>query len=186
MFIDRLTSRYKRRAIAAPNFTFYAWKFVANAVPTYHAMRMRQTVQHQDTVATLLEQGIVVADTSQFLSDAGQAAMADASAAILATANSDHVRNVNAGSELKGGKKDFLVNLVKFEKGVPPDAPLLKVALDPKLLEIVASYLCLWPTLHSIASWLNYPTDQPPAVSDRKSTRLNSSHVSESRMPSSA
>src|ERR1043166_3770003 len=30
------------------------------------------------------------------------------------------------------------------------------------------------------------PTSAPPPVSDRKSTRLNSSHVSESRMPSSA
>jgi hypothetical protein len=165
MLINRLTNRYKRRAISAPNFTFYAWKFVANAVPTYHAMRMRQTVQHQDTVATLLEQGVVVADTDRFLSENGQAAMTEATAAIIGTANSDHVRNVIAGSELKGGKKDFLVNLVKYEKGVPADAPLLKVALDPKLLEIVASYLCLWPTLHSIAAWLNYPTDQPPAVS---------------------
>ena len=29
-------------------------------------------------------------------------------------------------------------------------------------------------------------TNEPPATSDRKSTRLNSSHSSQSRMPSSA
>ena len=33
----------------------------------------------------------------------------------------------------------------------------------------------------SLANWVNYPN-----ALDRKSTRLNSSHVSESRMPSSA
>ena len=58
-----LTNRYKRRAISAPNFAFYAWKFAANAVPTYHAMRMRRDGQrHQDTIAALREQGIVMAD----------------------------------------------------------------------------------------------------------------------------
>ena len=31
-----------------------------------------------------------------------------------------------------------------------------------------------------------YSVDAPASMSDRKSTRLNSSHVSESRMPSSA
>ena len=48
--ITWLTNRYKRRAMSAPNFAFYAWKFAANAVPTYHAMRMRRDDQrHQDT-----------------------------------------------------------------------------------------------------------------------------------------
>ena len=48
---------------------------------------------------------------------------------------------------------------------MPPDEPLLKVALDQRLLEIVAAYLEMWPRLFSISAWLNYPTDQPPAVS---------------------
>ena len=37
-----------------------------------------------------------------------------------------------------------------------------------------------------IAGDLDFPPMQVPAKPDRKSTRLNSSHVSESRMPSSA
>jgi hypothetical protein len=166
--ISRLTNRYKRRAISAPNFAFYAWKFAANAVPTYHAMRMRMRRdgrRHQDTIAVLREQGIVMADTDRFLTEGGRAALADASSGILATANSDRVRRIIAGNDANEGKKDFLINLVKYGKGVPPDEPLLKVALDRQLLEIVAAYLEMWPTLFSIGAWLNYPTDQPPAVS---------------------
>ena len=166
--ITWLTNRYKRRAISVPNFAFYAWKFAANAVPTYHAMRMRilrGEQPHQHTIAALREQGIVMAETSRFLTEGGRAALAEASSAILATANSDRVRAIIAGTETNQDKKDFLINLVKYGKGVPPDEPLLRVALDQQLLEIAAGYLEMWPTLFSIAAWLNYPTDQPPLVS---------------------
>ena len=164
--ITWLTNRYKRQAISAPNFAFYAWKFAANAVPTYRAMRMRRHDQrHKDTIAALREQGIVMAETDRFLTEGGRAALADASSGILATANSDRVRRIIAGNETNEDKKDFLIHLVKYGNGVPPDEPLLKVALDRQLLEIVAGYLEMWPTLFSIAAWLNYPTDQPPAVS---------------------
>jgi hypothetical protein len=161
-----LTNRYKRRAISAPNFAFYAWKFADNAVPTYHAMRMRRgEPRHQDIIAALREQGIVMAETDRFLTEGGRAALADASSAILATANSDRVRRIVAGNETNQDKKDFLINLVRYGNGVPPDEPLLRVALDQRLLEIVAGYLEMWPTLFSIAAWLNYPTEQPAAVS---------------------
>ena len=164
--ITWLTNRYKRRAMSARNFAFYAWKFAANAVPTYHAMRMRRGGQpHQPILAALREQGIVMAEAGRFLTEGGRAALAEASNGILATANSDRVRKIVAGSETNEDKKDFLINLVKYGNGVPPDEPLLKVALDQQLLEIVAAYLEMWPTLFSIAAWLNYPTDQPPAVS---------------------
>jgi hypothetical protein len=42
---------------------------------------------------------------------------------------------------------------------------MLKVALDLKLLEIVAGYLGMWPVLHSVGAWLNYPTDEPASSS---------------------
>jgi len=74
-----LAQRYKRRAIATRNVAFYAWKFGANAIPTFHALRMwRAGRRHRDTVAVLREQGIVMADTSRFLTEAGRAALADA------------------------------------------------------------------------------------------------------------
>jgi hypothetical protein len=165
--ITRLTSRFKRRAMSRPNFVYYAWRFIANAVPTYHAVASRTT--HRDLAAIqreLRDQGIIVGRTAQFLTGAGQAALADAARTILETSRSERVRSVVDGSaSATAGKKDFLINLVRYDKGVPPDDPLLKVALDERLLEIVASYFGLWPTLHAMAAWLNYPTDEPPAVS---------------------
>ena len=40
-----------------------------------------------------------------------------------------------------------------------PDSPLLKVALDKTLLEIVSAYLGMWPRLHAVGAWLNFPTE---------------------------
>jgi hypothetical protein len=48
---------------------------------------------------------------------------------------------------------------------MPATDPLLRVALDQQLLEVVSGYLGLWPCLHSVAAWLNYPTDAPPELS---------------------
>ena len=165
--ISRLTSRFKRRAMAKRNYIYYAWRYIANALPTYHAVANR-TVHRglDDTNRELREQGIVTGTTARFLTDAGLAALREASRTILKTSESDRVRAVVEGAASStSSKKDFLVNLVKYDKGVPPDDPLLQVALDQRLLEIVASYFGLWPTLHSVAAWLNYPTDEPPAVS---------------------
>lgn len=165
--ITRLTSRFKRRAMARPNLVYYAWRFIANAVPTYHAVASPTT--HRDLGAIereLRQQGIVVGPTDRFLTEGGRTALAEATRAILHTGQSERVRAVVEGAAApSASKKDFLVNLVRYEKGVPPDDPLLKVALDQRLLEIVASYFGLWPTLHAVAAWLNYPTDEPPAVS---------------------
>ena len=58
-------------------------------------------------------------------------------------------------------QKDFMIHLVKYPDGIPVDDPLLAVALDRRLLEIVGSYLGLWPSLYSISAWLHYPTDAP-------------------------
>lgn len=39
------------------------------------------------------------------------------------------------------------------------------MALDVKLLEVIAAYLGMWPSLHSVQAWCNYPTNDPPASS---------------------
>ena len=70
-------------------------------------MRMRDDQRHQDTIAVLREQGIVMAETDRFLTEGGRAALADASSGILATANSDRVRRIIAGNETNEDKKDF-------------------------------------------------------------------------------
>jgi hypothetical protein len=46
---------------------------------------------------------------------------------------------VVTGSADNQHKKRFLVHLASFPQGIPSDDPLLAVALDRKLLEIVAS-----------------------------------------------
>ena len=46
---------------------------------------------------------------------------------------------------------------MSYSVGLSPDDPLLHVALDRKLLEIVAGYLGMWPCLNSVGVWLNYP-----------------------------
>jgi hypothetical protein len=62
-------------------------------------------------------------------------------------------------------RKKYLVELVRGASIHESDSPLLKVALDTKLLEIVASYLGLWPSLYSVGAWLNYPIGEPPMSS---------------------
>jgi hypothetical protein len=65
--------------------------------------------------------------------------------ATLAKGNSDY-------------KKSYLVNLVPWEYEHTLDSPLVRLALDKKLLEIVSCYLGMWPRLHAIGAWLNFPT----------------------------
>src|SRR5215203_3538788 len=62
-------------------------------------------------------------------------------------------------------KKEFLVDQILFVSGwCVRRRSLLKIALGRKLLEIVSAYLGLWPRLHSIGAWLNFPTDAPPEL----------------------
>ena len=56
------------------------------------------------------------------------------------------------------GGKDYLVQLIPWEYEHGPDSPLLRVALDKKLLEIVSLYLGMWPRLHAVGAWLNFPS----------------------------
>lgn len=120
--ITKLTRRFKRRALARRNLTYYAWRFVANAAQTYRAISTRAA--HSDAAAIgreLLEQGIVVGRADRFLSEAGRAAMVDASRAIQRTSQSDEVQAIVSGAAASSGsKKDFLVNLVGIPKAFRP------------------------------------------------------------------
>jgi len=140
---------------------------VANGRRTLGAVTMRHA--YGDARATgreLKDQGIVVGTSETLLSDIGQLALDEASAQVLEASRSEQVRSVIAGArDGSKGEKEFLVDLVSFPGGVPEDHPLLRVALDQKLLEIVSTYLGLWPRLHSLSAWLNFPTDAPAALS---------------------
>jgi hypothetical protein len=164
--IARLTRQFSRRALTAPNLTYYLWRFVANGGRTWRAALARPA--HDDARAIggeLTRSGIATGPSDRFLSAEGSLALQDAAAHVLAAGRSPGVEAVVTSGAPKDTPKDFLVHLVSYPEGIPPDDSLLKVALDRKLLEIVASYLGMWPSLYSVDAWLNYPTDAPPQVS---------------------
>ena len=84
-------------------------------------------------------------------------------AELIATGQKPDVQAIVTGATPPKGVKDFRIDLIS--RGVSAAHPVLKVALDVRLLEIVAAYLGMWPSLHSIGAWLNYPTPAPAASS---------------------
>jgi hypothetical protein len=165
--ITTLTRHLSRRALPRPNFVYCLWRFVANGTRTSQALMSRPLYADPPAIGReLTKEGIVVGPSERFLSADGQRALSEASAAILHASRSDNVEAVIAGgASTVERQKEFLVHLVSYPDGMSPDDPLLKVALDRKLLEIVSAYLGFWPCLHSVGAWLNYPTDAPPEFS---------------------
>ena len=165
--ITQLASDYKRRSLTRPNLVYYLWRFVANGVRTGRAITAR--VVYPDTPAVaqqLREHGIAVAPSDTFLTEEGRRQRAAASAELHRVAASEAVQSIIDGTgPVDQRQKEFLIHLASFDDGLPGDSELLKLALDPKLLEIVSGYLGLWPCLHSIGAWLNYPTDEPASLS---------------------
>lgn len=164
--VRRFTHRYSRRPLPKPNLAYFLWRYLGNGRRAYR--RWTSGAATGDTAAIageLASQGIATGPSDRFLSASGRAALDEASKEILDTARSARVQAVAASGASATGKKDFVVDLVKYPRGIPADSPLLKVALDPTLLEIVASYLGVWPCLYAISAWLNFPTPAPPAKS---------------------
>lgn len=154
-----LTRRFERRPLARPNATYYLWRFAANGLRTGRALVTPPTFRDAPAIARELNtHGIVVGPSDRFLSDAGRDALGRAAAPIREASRSEAVRDILAGVATHKAKKGFRVDLVKG--AFHGDHPLLEVALDVKLLEIVAAYLGMWPALHSIGAWLNYPTNE--------------------------
>ena len=165
--ITALTRRYSRRALPQPNLTYFLWRFVANGMRTCRAALAPASFAEVPAIAQeLARQGIVVGPSDAFLTEEGRGALRAAAARILERSRSEEVESVVTGAaSAPERQKEFLVHLASYRDGMPADDPLLKVALDRKLLEIVSSYLGLWPCLHSVGAWLNYPTDAPAQIS---------------------
>jgi hypothetical protein len=167
MDITQLTGRFSRHALARPNYVYYLWRYVANGHRTGRALIGRTGDAGVRAIAReLRSEGIATGAADRFLTDESRRALGAAAARVLERSRSEEVEAVvrATAGELER-QKDFLVHLVSYADGVEADDPLLQVALDRKLLAIVASYLGLWPCLHSIGAWLNYPTDAPPELS---------------------
>lgn len=154
-------SKLKRTALTKPNLSYLRWRYVSNAKRTWRALKCRHLLDEQiQTVAQeLTDRGIVTGSADTYLREEGRSALKQAAASIVKLTQSDEVQTV-----LKNGQqtnaKDYLVRLVPWGLLHPADSPLLKVALDRRLLEIVAAYFGMWPRLHAVGAWLNFPTEQ--------------------------
>ena len=71
----------------------------------------------------------------------------------------------------------------------PTTGGTVVVAVMDSSMESAESMMCMFGNMAVTGSWINHTAVScvsPPLTTDRKSTRLNSSHSSVSRMPSSA
>lgn len=142
-----------RKALPNANLAYFIWRYLGNAGRT---MRARSTIgvypEAAEVARELTEEGIVMAASKEFLSSAGQIALGEASKLVLGLSCAAETQAATSN------KKDYMINLVPWEFPHDPDSSLLKVALDPKLLEIISSYMGMWPRLHAVGAWANYPT----------------------------
>lgn len=161
------SKQLSRRALRRRTLVYYAWRFLTNGGRSARAMLSPH--RHRDSGVVgreLANNGIAVGQPERFLAGDGRRALSEAAARVLAASRSSAVTEAIQGR--RSGpkrKKDFLVHLVSYKEGMEADDPLLEVALDTKLLEIVAAYLGMWPCLHSVDAWLNFPTEAAPELS---------------------
>ncbi len=147
----------KRTAVSSPNLPYLLWRYVANAGRTQKSAFRKAEPDIAPIVNEMNRAGIIVDKSSSFLSPQGQQLLDAISGKIVASAKSDEigVRKQNAAGEKK---ESFLIHLVPQDHPHGADSELLKLALDQKLLRIVSAYLGMWPRLHAINVWLNFPT----------------------------
>lgn len=167
----RIKRAFQRRALVKPNPLYYFWRYGVNAGRTRRAGRHVPVYPEAQPIAREIDrEGIVKADAADFLTEDGHRHYLEAKSQLLEISRGGPVQKVVADSDVKGEfgynpSKNYLVNLISPEAAQPADGAILRLALDPKLLEIVAGYLGLWPKLHAIHAWLNFPTDEPPRAS---------------------
>jgi hypothetical protein len=147
----------KRTAVTSPNLPYLLWRYVANGARTGKVLFRKPDAQIKSVIDEMNRSGVVVDRSASFLSSKGQSLLDSLSSQILAVARSDETKFKMENAP--GQKKEsFLIHLVPQEQEHGADSDLLKLALDPKLLGIVSSYLGMWPRLHAINVWLNFAT----------------------------
>ncbi len=143
-----------------PGFTYWKWRYLLNPARTFRYKIAKKAFA--DTIAIsdrLKSRGIVIGRDGDFLTNEGRAALDRAAARILALgARNDVVSSIAAGAS--NFKKSYMLQLIPFSEKQSINGDLARVALDAKLLEPVASYLELWPSLRHIGAWINFPASQ--------------------------
>jgi hypothetical protein len=156
-----------RQALTKRNLSYFLWRFGSNGLRAYRALFAPRKYSDSEQISReIAARGIVVSDSSRFLSPAGQNALADASKNVLEISRREDIQDIATGKKAsQNTKKDFIIHLVSRLDELSKNDPILKVALDTKLLEIVSSYLGVWPQLYSVSAWLNYPTEDEAKTS---------------------
>jgi hypothetical protein len=162
-----VTRQFKRQAMTNRGALYWAWH-MASPVRTLRASRHTSAFADiGSTVAALEKEGIVQGDASKFLTPDGLRYFEAVKGELLAKAASyespEPSQQVGSGGGVS--QKNYLVQLLPRDETYPADSAIIRLATDPKLLEAVSGYLGLWPRLHQIFAWKNFPTDEPPKES---------------------
>ena len=167
LFTLHLINHPKRHALKRKNLNYFLWRYLANGRRAARAIVARDEFpDSRFFAAALRDDGLAQGPSDRFLSPEGRDALAEVSRAILTKSQSANIRSaVGDGRSMREGekKKDtFLIELVAPEDVHDANDAIVRLALDRKLLEIAASYLGLWPELHAIYAWLNFPNSGGP------------------------
>lgn len=138
------------------------WLYAENAKRALLARRHRKSVNKAAEAIgeKLLKSGLEIGDASRYLSQDGYAALQQSSELIFTKMQSREIQTVLEMGRNERQGKDYLIHMIPGEERHDENSPYLRLALDPMLLEIVSTYFGMFPQLHSIGSWLNFPTPE--------------------------
>lgn len=139
---------------------YFLWRHIFNSGRIFPAQDKSAAGQDvEGPASTLIEKGLVLGPARSFLSDVGAAALEEATTLIRRKSESEEVRTILAEGVNRANGKDYLIHLVSFTDEQEPNGALLRLALDPKLLQIIGRYMGVLPHLHAIGAWLNFPAE---------------------------
>lgn len=139
------------------------WRSVINAGRAADGVAL--DAEQSDKVARLRAEGIVRDDARGFLSDAGAAALQDVDAEVRGLLAAPEVQAILAEGSNADLGKNYLVRLIDFSTPHAADSAMLRLALDERILSIVARYMGVRPILHGVAAWYNFPVAQDASFS---------------------
>jgi hypothetical protein len=132
------------------------WRKVLNAGRATNSAKL--DAAQQTRVHELRAEGILRGQAEQFLSPEGVRALAAVEKDVRALAESPKTQAVLSMGRNEDVGKEYMVRLIEFTTPQAADSAIVRLALDPALLEVIAGYMGIKPILHAAAAWLNFPT----------------------------
>ena len=142
------------------------WRYGLNAERVKKYSSSDSKIDASETLqAELVENGITICQSKEFFDGDAQPVLAEAFNYVKNIRESDKVQQDLKSGPVEGKLKDYIIHLVDFHETLDADNPLLRLALDEKLLSTVAGYLGMWPMLHSVGAWLNFSNEDDAKAS---------------------